>query len=115
MVWTRTILVTNCMKMLTGLDKNMKLQGQYFIVAHLPYDDSKDIKDGRMILAKFGNTGDKPESFTIYKNVKSQNNNITLGEPDEFTLDKDDEYIQKNTTWNDSAETGRRCSIGNFP
>jgi hypothetical protein len=38
-------------KMLKDLDKNMKLRGQYFIVAHLPYDESKNIKaDGRMML-----------------------------------------------------------------
>ena len=102
-------------EMLMNLDKNMKFAGQYFIIAHLPHDVTKDIKDGRMILAKFGNTGDKPESFTIYKKVNSQNNNITLGEPDEFTLDKDDEYIQKNTTWADSAETGDDAILGTFP
>ena len=102
-------------EMLTDLDNNMKFAGQYFIVAHLPYDDSKNIKDGRMILAKFGNTGDKPESFTIYKKVNSQNHIITLGEPDEFTLDIDDEYIQKNTTWADSAETGRDDILKTFP
>ena len=47
--------------------------------------------------------------------MNSQNNNITLGEPDEFTLDKDDEYIQKNTTWADSAETGDDAILGTFP
>ena len=91
-------------EMLTGLDKNMKFAGQYFIVAHLPYDDSKDIKGGRMILAKFGNTGDKPESFTIYKNVNIQNNIITLGEPDEFTLDKDGKaYSSEGILWADAG------------
>ena len=52
----------------------MKLRGQYFIVAHLPYDDSKNIKaGGLMMLVKFLDNEDKPEYFTIYNNVQSQN------------------------------------------
>jgi hypothetical protein len=103
-------------EMLMNLDKNMKFAGQYFIIAHLPYDDSKDIKDGRMILAKFGNTGDKPESFTIYKKVTSQNNNITLGEPEEFTLDKDgNKYSAEGSMSDDSAKTGDDAIMDIYP
>jgi len=74
-------------KMLNYLDKNMKLRGQYFIVAHLPYDESKNIKaDGRMMLVKFLDNEDEPELFTIYNNVQSQNHKITLGQSEKYSL-----------------------------
>ena len=81
-------------KMLKDLDKNMKLRGQYFIVAHLPYDESKNIKaGGRMMWIKFLDTEDKPELFTIYNNVQSQNHKITLGQSEKYSLKEDGKYI----------------------
>jgi hypothetical protein len=74
-------------QMLKDLDAKMKLQGQYFIVAHLPYDESKNIRDGgRMMWIKFLDTEDKPELFTIYNNVQSQNHKITLGQSEKYRL-----------------------------
>lgn len=74
-------------KMLKDLDANMKLQGQYFIVAYLPYDESKNIKaDGRMMLVKFLDNEDKPELFTIYNDVQSQNHKIILGQSEKYRL-----------------------------
>jgi len=74
-------------KMLKDLDANMKLQGQYFIVAYLPYDDSKNIKaDGRMMLVKFLDNEDEPELFTIYNDVQSKNHKITLGQSEKYRL-----------------------------
>lgn len=74
-------------KMLKDLDANMKLQGQYFIVAYLPYDESKNIKaDGRMMLVKFLDNEDEPELFTIYNDVQSKNHTITLGQSEKYRL-----------------------------
>ena len=85
-------------KMLNYLDKNMKLRGQYFIVAHLPYDESKNIKaDGRMMLVKFLDNEDEPELFTIYNNVQSQNHKITLGQSEKYSLKEDGEYISEKS------------------
>jgi hypothetical protein len=72
---------------LKDLDNTMILQGQYFIVAHLPYDDSKNIKaGGRMMLVKFLDNEDKLESYTSYDNVQSTDHKITLGTPEKYIL-----------------------------
>ena len=76
----------------------MKLRGQYFIVAHLPYDESKNIKaGGRMMWIKFLDTEDKPELFTIYNNVQSQDHKITLGQSEKYSLKEDGEYISEKS------------------
>lgn len=91
-------IATELPNMLKGLDAKMKLQGQYFIVAHLPYDESKNIKaGGRMMWIKFLDTEDKPELFTIYNNVQSQNHKITLGQSEKYSLKEDGEYISEKS------------------
>jgi hypothetical protein len=91
-------IATDLPKMLKDLDAKMKLQGQYFIVAHLPYDESKNIKaGGRMMWIKFLDTEDKPELFTIYNNVQSQNHKITLGQSEKYSLKEDGEYISEKS------------------
>ena len=92
-------------KMLKDLDKNMKLQGQYFIVAHLPYNESKNIKArGRMMWIKFLDTEDKPELFTIYNDVQSQNHKITLGQSEKYRL-INGKYISENAATKIQAMT----------
>ena len=67
-------------QMLRKLDKTMDINGYYFIIARLPYNESNQIKYGRVMLIKFDKDDTKqPESYIIY-GVNSDNNNKITSE-----------------------------------
>jgi hypothetical protein len=102
----------NLPKILKDLDNTMILQGQYFIVAHLPYDDSKNIKaGGRMMLVKFLDNEDKPELYTSYDNVQSTDHKITLGSPENYRLINGKYISNKKSATKIQAWTRRRKVI----
>ena len=77
-------------QMLRELDKTMDINGYYFIIAHLPYNESNQIKNGRVMLIKFDKDDTKqPESYIIYEVNSDNNNKITSEKIQKYILRKD--------------------------